>query len=347
MPGPTPERLFLHPTTAEGPTREPCLPIIRHLPRAAATKPHPSNALGWNASLMFIGTATTILEWEGIRLMTDPNFLLKGDSLQKGLGAITTRTTDPAMNLHDLPRIDVVLLSHYHEGHFDRAVEKDLRRSIPIITTAHAKAHLTSKDREDDAFTAVYTLDTYQSTMLEIMPNLHSDVQTLKTPAIKVTAMPAKHVSSQLAASLNFFIQAVPPVTGWMLELGYFPHSSATNNGFECGYRIYITGDTLLCNELKEMYARYEGKKIDLMMMHLGGAILPEPNPPSLTSMDASQGLQLLQLIRPDLTIPIHYDDYDIFKSPLKEFKNAVKKAGLEAKVLYLKRREEYRFKVR
>jgi L-ascorbate metabolism protein UlaG (beta-lactamase superfamily) len=136
-------------------------------------------------------------------------------------------------------------------------------------------------------------------------------------------------------------------VTGWMLELGYFPHSSATNNGFECGYRIYITGDTLLCNELKEMYARYEGKKIDLMMMHLGGAILPEPNPPSLTSMDASQGLQLLQLIRPDLTIPIHYDDYDIFKSPLKEFRNAVKKAGLEAKVLYLKRREEYRFKVR
>jgi hypothetical protein len=80
---------------------------------------------------------------------------------------------------------------------------------MPIITTAHAKAHLTSKDGEGEAFTAVYTLDTYQSTMLEIMPNLRSHVQTLKTPAIKVTAMPGKHVSSQLAASLNFFIQAV------------------------------------------------------------------------------------------------------------------------------------------
>lgn len=92
--------------------------------------------------------------------------------------------------------------------HFDRAVERDLRRSIPIITTAHAKAHLTSKDGEGEAFTAVYTLDTYQSTMLEIMRNLRSHLQT-RTPAIKVTAMPAKHVSSQLAASLNFFIQAV------------------------------------------------------------------------------------------------------------------------------------------
>ena len=132
-----------------------------------------------------------------------------------------------------------------------------------------------------------------------------------------------------------------------MLELGYFPHASATNDAFECGYRIYITGDTLLVDELEEMRARYAGKKINLMIMHLEGTILPELHPPSLVSMDASQGLQLLQLIRPDLTIPIHYDDYDIFKSPLQGFKDAVKTAGLEAKVVYLERGEEFRFKVR
>jgi hypothetical protein len=115
MPWPTPERLLLDPTLTPGPTRETDLPIIRHLPKAAATKLHPSNALGVNATLMFIGTATTILEWEGIRLMTDPNFLHKGDKVQKGLGATTTRLTDPAIDLYDLPRIDVVLVSHYHE----------------------------------------------------------------------------------------------------------------------------------------------------------------------------------------------------------------------------------------
>ncbi|KFY69066.1 hypothetical protein V496_00560 [Pseudogymnoascus sp. VKM F-4515 (FW-2607)] len=347
MPWPTPERLFLDNTTVGSPTRETYLPIFRRLSKAVATKLHASSVLGANASLKFIGTATTILEWEGIRLMTDPNFLHKGDHVQKGLGAITTRMTDPAMDLYNLPRIDVVLVSHYHEEHFDRAVERDLRRSIPIIATAHAKAHLTSKDGDGEAFTAVYTLDTYQSTMLETMPNLRSHVQTLKTPALKVTAMPAKHVSSQLAADLNFFNQAAPPVTGWMLELGYFPHASAINDVFECGYRIYITGDTLLVDELEEMRARYAGRKIDLMIIHLGGAILPEPLSPSLVSMDASQGLQLVQLIRPDLTIPIHYDDYDIFKSPLKEFKDAVKNASLEANVVYLERGEEYRFKVR
>jgi L-ascorbate metabolism protein UlaG (beta-lactamase superfamily) len=53
-----------------------------------------------------------------------------------------------------------------------------------------------------------------------------------------------------------------------------------------------------------------------------------------------------LQLIQPDITIPIHYDDYDIFKSPLSEFKKIVRNAGLEEKVVYLERGEEYKFNV-
>jgi hypothetical protein len=28
-----------------------------------------------NASLFFVGTATTILEWNGIRIMTDPKYV--------------------------------------------------------------------------------------------------------------------------------------------------------------------------------------------------------------------------------------------------------------------------------
>jgi hypothetical protein len=40
------------------------------------TYTHPRKSAGQeNASIFFVGTATTILEWEGIRVMTDPNFL--------------------------------------------------------------------------------------------------------------------------------------------------------------------------------------------------------------------------------------------------------------------------------
>lgn len=110
------KHLVLDDTVAQGPTREPHLPILCHLPKATATKLHPSHLLDdANASLMFIGTATTILEWKGIRLMTDPNFLRKGDRVQKGPGVTCTRLTDPAIDLYNLPRIDVVLVSNYHE----------------------------------------------------------------------------------------------------------------------------------------------------------------------------------------------------------------------------------------
>jgi L-ascorbate metabolism protein UlaG (beta-lactamase superfamily) len=131
-----------------------------------------------------------------------------------------------------------------------------------------------------------------------------------------------------------------------MLELGHLPSLSAPADAFECGYRIYVTGDTLLVDEVRDIHARYREEKIDLMLLHLGGTILPEPNPPAFVSMDASQGLELLQLMEPDITIPIHYDDYDIFKSPLSEFKKTVGNAGLEEKVVYLERGEEYKFKV-
>ena len=66
-----------------------------------------------------------------------------------------------------------------------------------------------------------------------------------------------------------------------------------------------------------------------------------------MVTMDAKQGVQLLQLIKPDITIPIHYDDYDVFLSPLEDFKKEVEAAGLAAGAVYLERGDEYKFKVK
>jgi L-ascorbate metabolism protein UlaG (beta-lactamase superfamily) len=132
-----------------------------------------------------------------------------------------------------------------------------------------------------------------------------------------------------------------------MLELGYTP-SPGTDDDFDCGYRIYISGDTLMVDELKEIPERYKDKNIDLMLAHLGGTTIPSPKTPLLMiTMDAIQGLQLVRLINPDITIPIHYDDYNVFLSPLSDFKKAVEEAGLNDKVVYLDRKDQYKFKVK
>ncbi|RPD81535.1 hypothetical protein L226DRAFT_838 [Lentinus tigrinus ALCF2SS1-7] len=104
-------------------------------------KVHPTSPGGENATLTFIGTATTLLEWHGLRIMTDPNFLRAGDHVHLGPGVTAKRLTNPSVPLNQLPPIHLVLLSHYHEDHFDKLVEDRLRRDIPIITTPHAAHH--------------------------------------------------------------------------------------------------------------------------------------------------------------------------------------------------------------
>jgi L-ascorbate metabolism protein UlaG (beta-lactamase superfamily) len=119
---------------------------------------------------------------------------------------------------------------------------------------------------------------------------------------------------------------------------------------FEVGYRIYISGDTLMVDELKEIPQRYAGQNIDLMLIHLGGTTVPSPSllPMAvMVTMDAKQGLELVQLIKPDLTIPIHYDDYEVFASPLHDFQQAIEQAGLGGKVVYLDRSDQYQFRVK
>jgi len=260
-----------------------------------------------------------------------------------------TRQTNPAVDLEDLPRIDVIFLSHYHEDHFDREVEDKLTRDIPIITTPHAHKCLTSKGEE--SFTNVHALDTWETMVLDI----ETEGSSKKCPSVKISGMPGKHVPPGPLNVANEILGAVPPTNGWMIELGYSNQAAATkseskdeDDSFENGYRIYISGDTLMVDELKEIPERYKDQNIDLMLVHLGGTTIPGPKMPLLmVTMDAVQGVQLMQLVDPDLTIPIHYDDYDVFMSPLDDFKKKVKEAGLEDKVVYLERKDQYKFSVR
>lgn len=64
-----------------------------------------------------------------------------------------------------------------------------------------------------------------------------------------------------------------------------------------------------MVDELKQIPERYKGHNIDLMLVHLGGTTIPSPSVPLLmVTMDARQGIELIHLVNPDLTIPIHYE---------------------------------------
>jgi L-ascorbate metabolism protein UlaG (beta-lactamase superfamily) len=105
-------------------------------------------------------------------------------------------------------------------------------------------------------------------------------------------------------------------------------------------FRLYITGDTLVINDLQEIPRRYPA--IDLALLHLGGTRVLG----ILVTMDGKQGVQLMQIVAPQRAIPIHYNDYDVFTSPLADFQQEVQAAGLEERVHYLHHGDTYTFTV-
>jgi L-ascorbate metabolism protein UlaG (beta-lactamase superfamily) len=104
--------------------------------------------------------------------------------------------------------------------------------------------------------------------------------------------------------------------------------------------RLYISGDTLVNDDLKEIPARYPN--IDIGIFHLGGTRIMGV----LLTMDDEQGVEAIKMIEPETAIPIHYNDYDVFKSPLEDFKRAAEEAGLSEKMVYLAHGETYNFEV-
>ena len=105
--------------------------------------------------------------------------------------------------------------------------------------------------------------------------------------------------------------------------------------------RLYISGDTLVIDKLKEIPNRFP--EIDLGLFHLGGTRVLG----ILVTMDDEQGVEAIKIIQPEKAIPIHYNDYDVFKSPLEDFKKAAEEAGLSEKMIYLAHGETYDFEVR
>jgi L-ascorbate metabolism protein UlaG (beta-lactamase superfamily) len=260
-------------------------------------------------SIFFVGTATVILRYAGFTILTDPNFLHAGDHVHLGYGLTAERLTNPAIDIEELPPLDFCVLSHYHGDHFDHLVEERLQKDLPIITTEHAATELTDK-----GFTQTIALDTW-------------DALTVKKgdASVRLTSMPGKH-GPAIADLL------LPPVMGSMLEFRGANEQTAL--------RLYITGDTLVHDDLKEIPRRYPD--IDLALFHLGGTRIMG----ILLTMDAEQGVEAIRIINPREVIPIHYNDYEVFKSPLEEFKQAVEAAGFAERVKYLSHGETYDFEV-
>ncbi|MGZ8320473.1 MAG: MBL fold metallo-hydrolase [Telluria sp.] len=266
---------------------------------------------GSAGTVQFIGTATVLIRFQGLTILTDPNFLRKGGEVHLGYGVGSKRLTSPGVDFDNLPPIDLVVLSHMHDDHFDKLVQEKLPRTTPIVTNKEASENL-----KRIGFTNTYALSRWD----------RLDVQK-GGARLRVTSLPARHGGPGVTAVL-------PSVMGAMLDFGADPAAP--------DYRIYISGDTMVYDELNAIPQRFPD--IDLALLHLGGMHMLGM---FQVTMDGGDGVRLMQLVRPRKAIPLHQDDYDVYQSPPGDFAGEAQAAGLAPQVAFLRHGETYSFTAR
>jgi len=143
----------------------------------AFAKPEP---LKWNDAELtaaWIGHATVLINFFGIKILTDPVLFARIGIRLPGFTIGPKRLTAPALEFHELPKIDVVLLSHAHFDHFD-------------LRTLHRF------DETTCVVTAPNTADLLKWTRLRDVTELRwGEEKSLNTPAgaVTISAFQVKH----------------------------------------------------------------------------------------------------------------------------------------------------------
>jgi L-ascorbate metabolism protein UlaG (beta-lactamase superfamily) len=144
---------------------------------AVPVPPPPAGAGPGELLLTLVGQSTVLIQIEGCNILTDPVWSDRASPL--GFAG-PKRVRAPGIAFDDLPRIDLVLLSHNHYDHLDLRTLKRLHaRSAPRIITGLGNAPLLRRNGID----SVVELDWWQCC----------------TPAqgVDVTFLPAQHWSSR------------------------------------------------------------------------------------------------------------------------------------------------------
>ncbi|KAI8143362.1 beta-lactamase superfamily domain-containing protein [Fennellomyces sp. T-0311] len=189
-----------------------------------------------NLTMTHIGTATAILDIDGVKLLTDPVFDDVGAEYDLGI-VLLKSTTGPAIGIKDLPPIDAVLLSHEdHPDNLDDTGRQLLDGRVVITTVDGAK-----KLQPRPGVTAIRPWETLSL--------------NLGGKPFKVTGTPCDHLPGG-------------EVTGFILESDTFGETDGKPNV------IYFSGDTLYMPELVQMKDKYH-VSVAILNLGIAQAPLP------------------------------------------------------------------------
>ncbi|MFN2507183.1 MAG: MBL fold metallo-hydrolase [Chthoniobacterales bacterium] len=107
-------------------SRRPILP--------AFARPHPEAWEDASLTAAWLGHATVLINFFGVNILTDPVLFPRIGIRLSGMTIGPKRLTAPALRVRELPRIDLVLLSHAHFDHFDLRTLHRLPSQADVVT---------------------------------------------------------------------------------------------------------------------------------------------------------------------------------------------------------------------
>jgi L-ascorbate metabolism protein UlaG (beta-lactamase superfamily) len=170
-----------------------------------------------NPSITWVGHSTLLVQVEGLTILTDPHWGLRASPFS-WVGP--RRLNPPGLRFEDLPRVDVVMISHDHYDHLDRdTVRRLAAKHDPIfLVPLGLKAWFA-----DNGITRVEELDWWDEFAVR---------------GVRIVCVPAQHFSQRTPWDGNTRLWA-----SWVLLAGarrlYFGGDSGYFDGFrEAGERL-------------------------------------------------------------------------------------------------------------
>jgi len=236
----------------------------------------------------WIGHATFLIKLGNTTIITDPLFSKNAGPLIFG----PKRYVDPAINLKEIPEVNLFLLTHNHYDHLDyRTIKKFPYKKAKVLTPLRLGKYFTR-----NGFSEVQEMDWYDQTEVN---------------DLKITLMPAVHWSKRTLSDTNR--------TLWGSFLIEYKNK-----------KIFFACDTGYGNIYKDLGNRYG--PIDLTFVNIGAYDFRPMFEKSIYHANPEEALNIGQDLKSKKVLGMHWGTVilsleDPFEPPVR-FKNATNKYG-------------------
>ena len=243
--------------------------------------------------MTYVGGPTALLEVGGVRLLTDPTFDPAGGEYRTP-AYVLRKNQGPALSPEAVGPLDAVLLSHdHHFDNLDTLGRELLSRVGRVFTTEAGAGRLGS---------SVQGLAPWQSVQIPAPDGR----------LLRVTATPARHGPAHGDRG---------PCIGFVLTFDD-----------ETGRAVYLSGDTVWYDDLREIGRRFD---VQVAVLFMGAARVAAAGPFDLT-FTASEGVEAARFFADATIVPVHFEGWEHFTQSRADIQSAFEAAGLQARLRWL-----------